>query len=74
MIRHEVEGFLFPRGDAITLAALIRTLIDDDETAERLGERARDRALREHNPETVVNQLLQSYHEAMGLPPHGRNN
>jgi glycosyltransferase involved in cell wall biosynthesis len=72
MMRDGVEGLLFPRGDAVTLAALIKTLIDDDVTAERFGCQARERALRDHDPETVVNQLVQSYREAMELSSDGR--
>ncbi len=48
VIDHERTGLLVPEGDAAALAAAIERLLLDPALADRLGTRARERALAEH--------------------------
>jgi len=61
MVEDGQTGLLFPVGDAAMLAHRIRQVFLDDRLAAGLGASARQEALRRHDPETVVNQLLSAY-------------
>lgn len=63
LLRDGEEGLLHPPGDPYALAGRIRTVIDEPSLAARLGEQARARALRRHNPDSIVDNLLRIYGE-----------
>jgi glycosyltransferase involved in cell wall biosynthesis len=55
------EGLLFQDGDPYSLAGAIIELIEDVDYANDLAKNARQRALQRHDPEKIVNDLLQIY-------------
>jgi len=59
------EGLLNPDGDPYALAGRIRYLLDDASFAAEVGQRARDRALRRHDPDSIVATLLNIYGELL---------
>ncbi len=61
ILKDKKEGLLVQDGDPFALAGAIIELIDDKETANTLGENARDSALIRHNPERVVAALTNIY-------------
>ena len=65
-----VNGLLVPVGDAGALAAAIERLLDEPETARRMGERARQFAMDNFSSADLVDQMLQLYVE----PPLARTN
>lgn len=64
MISDGENGLLVPGGDSIALAAAMRRLIDDQELRERMGVRARERAV-DFTPEAVMPQLEQLYFDTV---------
>jgi glycosyltransferase involved in cell wall biosynthesis len=63
LLQDESEGLLAPPGDAYAMAGRIRRLLDDPALAAEMGQRARARALRRHDPSTIVADLLRIYRE-----------
>jgi glycosyltransferase involved in cell wall biosynthesis len=63
LIEDRHDGFLYPDGDPYALAGRIRDLMDDASLAAELGRRARERALRRHDPGTIVSSLMRIYSE-----------
>ena len=61
MIEEEQTGLLANPGNAAKLAGCIRSLLNDDRMAVRLGQAARDVAIKRHHPDDVIAQLLQAY-------------
>ena len=57
------EGLLYPDGDPYALAGKIRHLLDNPSFAAEAGQRARERALRRHDPDSIVTDLLRIYGE-----------
>ena len=55
------EGLLFQDGDPYSLSGAIIELIEDVDYANDLAKNARQRALQRHDPEKIVNDLLQIY-------------
>lgn len=66
MVETGKTGILFPAGDAEMLADSIRRVFRDDDLAKRIGAEARHVALRRHDPNAVVSQLLNAYREILG--------
>ncbi|WP_459923071.1 glycosyltransferase family 4 protein [Desulfatiferula olefinivorans] len=58
-------GLFYPKGDMPMLAQMIRNVFDDDTMAERLGQGARQSALVRHDPDTVVQDILDAYHQIL---------
>jgi glycosyltransferase involved in cell wall biosynthesis len=65
LMEDEKEGLLFPDGDPYALAGRLRRMLDCSPAAEEMGRRARQRALRRHEPEAIVENLLGIYAEVM---------
>ncbi len=63
LLRDGEEGILYTRGDTSALAAAVIRIFDEDDRAVALGSRARERALRVHDPETNYRRLLEIYGE-----------
>lgn len=61
LVEEGKTGLLFPPGDAAVLACRIREIFESDNLAMDLGAAARKEAIRRHDPETVVKQLLSAY-------------
>lgn len=61
LITDKIEGLLFQDGDPYSLAGSVKELIKDRNYAIRLGANARQRAMIRHNPNKVVEELLQIY-------------
>lgn len=55
------DGLLYPDGDPYALAGRIRRLLDEPSTAAGMGRRARERALRRHDPDSIVDSLVRIY-------------
>ncbi|MCS7146078.1 MAG: glycosyltransferase family 4 protein [Nitrososphaerota archaeon] len=60
-----VTGLLFKPGDYAELADRINRLLSDEEGMRRMGERARERVLRNFTPETIAPKMLRLYIEAL---------
>lgn len=65
MVDNGRTGFLYPVDDVPLLAARIRQVFQDDETAVRIGAAARSVALVRHDPGTVTDQLLGAYRDVL---------
>jgi glycosyltransferase involved in cell wall biosynthesis len=59
VIQHEESGLLCDPGDAEALAAALKRLCEDRVLAERLGRNARERVLRHHTWDAVVQRILE---------------
>lgn len=55
------DGLLYPDGDPYALAGRIRHLLDSPSFAAESGQRARERALRRHDRDSIVARLLAIY-------------
>lgn len=71
MITHEEDGLLFPIGEAAMLADNIRRIFRSSELAKQLGMAAHLRAMKRHNPNQVMEQLLYAYHQTIALGQRG---
>jgi glycosyltransferase involved in cell wall biosynthesis len=58
MISDDVDGLLYPPGDALSLAAAIERLRQDAALRYRLGQAARVKALRDHSWNGIVRRIL----------------
>jgi glycosyltransferase involved in cell wall biosynthesis len=58
LIDHGSTGLLVPPEDSVALADAIRQMLTDPERTRRMGERGRDRILREFNIRDIVGQLV----------------
>ena len=65
VIRHGENGFLVPPGDDKALAETVITLLQDQDTAEAVGQRARDWATSEFSIEKMVNEYQTLYEETL---------
>ena len=60
-----VTGLTVPVGDAGALAGALNRLLGDDELRERLGRKARERALADFTIPRMVEQTMDVYDEAI---------
>jgi len=65
LIEEGRTGLFFPTGDAPMLAARLRELFEDDALAVQLGEEARAVALRRHDPDQVVRDVVAIYEDVL---------
>ncbi|MGN1147253.1 MAG: glycosyltransferase family 4 protein, partial [Lachnospiraceae bacterium] len=63
MLTDKEEGLLYPYQDVNKLADAVCTVFADEEQAKAYGERAREHALRTHDPGTNYRRLLEIYRE-----------
>lgn len=54
-------GLFFPTGDAAMLAAKLKEIFTNDDLAVRLGNKAREIAIKRHNPDCIVQGLIETY-------------
>jgi glycosyltransferase involved in cell wall biosynthesis len=65
LIEEGRTGLFFPTGDAPMLAARIREVFEDDALAIRLGEQGREEARRRHEPNAIVQRVLEAYEDVV---------
>ncbi len=65
LVRHGETGFLVPRGDAEPLAQAIIALLQDPDTAEAMGQRAKERVVTQFSLERMVHQYQSLYEETL---------
>jgi len=63
MLENEKTGLLVPSGDAACLAYAIRRLFEDKELAMRLAHNAKRVALRRHDAQSIVAELVSCYNQ-----------
>jgi glycosyltransferase involved in cell wall biosynthesis len=61
LLKDNEEGILLQDGDPYAMAGAVMELANDPARAARLGKAARERALRRHNPDTIVKELIGIY-------------
>jgi rhamnosyl/mannosyltransferase len=61
--QHGLTGLVVPPKDPAALEEALMSLLGDDERRHRMGQRARQRALREFNVETMVDRIARLYDE-----------
>ena len=61
MMEHGVEGLFFPLEEEYMLAAYIESLFENERLAVRLGEQANMRAVKTHEKEKNVEDILNCY-------------
>jgi glycosyltransferase involved in cell wall biosynthesis len=61
VIQKGVNGLLVPPGDAQALAAALKKLMDDPDLRARLGQQARQDAIKKHSWEHYITRLEQVY-------------
>jgi len=61
-------GLFVPTGDAPMLAARLQEVFEDDSLAVRLGMQAHEVALRRHDPDAIVQEILAAYEDVLGRP------
>ncbi|MBV5328703.1 MAG: glycosyltransferase family 4 protein [Chlorobium sp.] len=65
LIQDGTTGLFFPTGDAPMLAARLQEVFEDDDLASRLGAQAREVASRRHDPDLVLQGILDVYEDVM---------
>lgn len=68
LVLPEETGMLVPRRSPAVLASALETLIAEPELRRRLGERAREHAEENFNPETNTAKVMAIYDEVLGAP------
>lgn len=63
LLKDKEEGLLIQDGDPWVMAGAILEMINNPEKAVCYGENARIRALKRHNPENIVSDLIDTYHK-----------
>ena len=61
------DGLLYQDGDPYILAGRIAMLASDFALATRLGQTARRRALKRHDPQNVTNELMSAYRQIIEM-------
>lgn len=63
LIEDNLTGYLIPSNDPYALVARIIELVNNPELAVKIGNNAREIAIKRHNKETIKNDLLNIYNE-----------
>lgn len=58
-------GLFVPTGDAPMLAARLRDVFEDDNLAARLGSQAREVAVKRHDPDSIVHEVVTAYEDVL---------
>ena len=67
LIKNNVEGLLYQDGDVYSLAADILTLAKDKKLSLTMGNEARKSALKRHNKQKIVSELMTCYNSIISL-------
>lgn len=73
IVEDGVTGLLFEPGNAKDLSEKIRYLWGRPELCRKMGQRGREKALREYSPEKYYERLMAVYEKAIELGPGGAN-
>lgn len=65
LIEDGQTGLFFQTGDAPMLAARLREIFENDELTVRIGSRAREIAVKRHDPDMIVKQVLSNYNAVL---------
>ncbi|MBC7260476.1 MAG: glycosyltransferase, partial [Chloroflexi bacterium] len=65
---HGQTGFVVPPKDSAALAEAINTLLQNEPLRKEMGQRARQRAFSEFSLPTMVERVLNLYHQVLGAP------
>ncbi len=68
-VQHSVTGLHVPRGDVDAMADAIEALISSPEMRQRMGQAAREYALREFSPAELTNQTVTLYRRLVDSAP-----
>jgi glycosyltransferase involved in cell wall biosynthesis len=71
VIRDGSNGLLVPAGDSVALAEAVNNLIEDDQLRTRLGNQAREDAVRYHSWEQYLSRLESVFLNAIRTPDLG---
>lgn len=63
MLTHDNEGLIYPVNAPYMLAYDVCRIFGEKELAERLGSRAREKAMKTHDREKNARQVLEIYRE-----------
>ncbi|MGO9136843.1 MAG: glycosyltransferase family 4 protein [Syntrophales bacterium] len=66
IIEDRRTGLFFPTGDTPMLAARLTELFEDESLAVQLGSQAHEVAVRRHDPDAIVNEVLTAYEDVFG--------
>ena len=61
------EGWIVPAGTVEQLAVAMRRLLEDHETAKRMGKAGRERVLRDFTVQVFAERTVEAYHRAMEI-------
>ena len=61
LMTHGTEGFIYKPGQVTELAAQIMQLFALEERGEEMGENARNHAMKTHDPEANLRELIKIY-------------
>lgn len=60
-------GLFFPTGDAPMLASRLREIFENDDLAVRLGNQAHEVAVKRHDPDAIISDVVSAYNEILGI-------
>jgi glycosyltransferase involved in cell wall biosynthesis len=66
LIEEGRTGLFVPTGDAPMLAARLRDLFEDDNLAVRIGRQAHEVAVKRHDPDSIVHEVVTAYEDVLG--------
>ena len=66
LIEEGQTGLFFPTGDAPMLASKLRDVFEDDSLAIKLGVQAHEVAVKRHDPDTIIQQVVTAYEDILG--------
>ena len=66
MLKDGIHGLLVPEGDAFCVAGTIRECAGNFDNMIQMGKAAREFALKRHSPESILDQLMNTYEEISG--------
>ena len=66
MIEDGRTGLFVPTGDAPMLVAKLRGLFEDDDLAVSLGNQAHEVAVRRHDPDLIIHEVVKAYEAIVG--------
>lgn len=67
LITHQESGILLPANDPYMTASYITELCIEEAKANKIGEGGRKTALKRHNPDRIVNDVMKVYKEIIGV-------
>jgi len=68
LVQHGETGLVVPMGSVSALARALESLLQDDETRNRMGRRGRERALAHFSSERMIRETFSLYDGELGFP------